>query len=177
MNLFIRDERPSDHESISNLLKSAFPTGAEARLVDLLRERGKATCSLVAEAGGELVGHILFSPVTVQRALWVVGGLGLAPVAVSPPHQRRGVGSRLIEEGLSIGRTTGRPFVVVLGEPDYYRRFGFRPARIFGLSNEYAVDDPFMIIELSPGRIPAGGGLVRYAPEFAEALSITGGQA
>jgi putative acetyltransferase len=94
----------------------------------------------------------------------------LPPVAVAPPHQRRGIGSRLIERGLHVCRSMGGPFVVVLGEPDYYARFGFERASLHGLSNEYGVDEPFMVLPMQEDTLPRGGGLVRYAPEFAEAL-------
>ena len=88
-----------------------------------------------------------------------------------PPTIRRysvhGVGSRLIEAGLEACRAAGLPFVVVLGHEGYYPRFGFRRASERGLGNEYGADEAFMVLELRPGSLPSGGGLVRYAPEFA----------
>jgi putative acetyltransferase len=145
---------------------SAFPTDAEARLVDLLRGSGQARVSLVAEVDGTVVGHVVFSPVSVGGAQ--SGGLGLAPVAVVPAHQRRGVGSALIGEGLAVCRREGYPFVVLLGHPGYYPRFGFRRASELGLTNEYKADEAFMVLELRPGSLPREGGLVRYGPEFRE---------
>jgi putative acetyltransferase len=155
---------------------AAFPTDVEARLVDRLRETGHARLSLVAESdGGALVGHVLFSPVTIVKGLGassitapVGSGLGLAPVAVVPAEQRRGIGSALIREGLKACRRQGCGFVVVLGHPEYYPRFGFRRASEVGLGNEYGADEAFLVLELEPGSLPPGGGLVKYGPEFAE---------
>jgi putative acetyltransferase len=160
----VRPEEPGDQDAIRAVHQAAFPTPAEARLVDALRAAGKLSISLVAERYGVVVGHIAFSPVEVNGA---AGGLGLAPVAVLPVCQRKGVGQQLILAGLGYCKGEGAPFVVVLGHPTYYPRFGFAPAAPLGLSNEYGATDAFMAIELRPGGIPAGGGLVRYGPEFA----------
>ena len=92
----------------------------------------------------------------------------MAPLAVLPAFQRRGVGTRLTQAGLEACRAAGFPFVVVLGEPDFYRRFEFQKASARGLRNAYGVDDPFMVIELRSASLPPGGGLVKYAPEFAD---------
>lgn len=162
----VRPEQPGDAAAVAHVHESAFPTSAEARLVGLLRDAGKASVSLVAVAGGGVIGHILFSPVTIDGSPTV--GAGLAPVAVLPDCQRRGVGSRLIEAGLDACRGAGVPYVVVLGHPEYYLRFGFRRASEQGLANEYGADDAFMVQELRPGSLPTGGGMVRYAAEFAE---------
>lgn len=162
--LEIRSERPEDGPAIHAIHAAAFPTDAETRLVDLLREAGRLTLSLVAEYNESIVGHVAFSPVTLATT---TGGWGLAPVAVHPRVQRRGIGAQLIGEGLLRARAAGAPFVVVLGEPSYYGRLGFQPARSWGLHDEYGGGDAFQAIELIPGGIPAGGGLVRYAPEFA----------
>ena len=159
----IRPELPADAFDIRALLTSAFPTDAEAKLVEALRASGRLTISLVAEEGGRIVGHVAFSPLMIDGK---EGGLGLAPVAVSPEFQRRGIGGRLIEEGIKRARESGTPFVVVLGHPEYYPRFGFQKASTFGLQNEYGADDAFMVLELLPGGLP-NGGLVKYCDEFA----------
>ena len=164
----IRPEQAEDLNSIRRVHESAFPTAAEARLVETLRANGKAVVSLVAEVDGRVVAHILFSPATIEGNSRACAGLGLAPVAVLPEFQNRGVGSQLIRAGLDRCRQIGCGFVIVLGHPSYYLRFGFRRASEYGLTNEYAVDDPFMAIELAPGALPPEGGLARYAPEFAE---------
>lgn len=160
----IRPEAPRDHAAIHAVHLAAFPTDAEARLVDLLRDADRLFISLVAIVGNGIVGHAAFSPVMVDS---MVGGLGLAPVGVLPAFQRRGIGSHLIELGLAQARALRVPFVVLLGAPAYYARFGFGPASAFGLRDEYGGGSAFQAIELIGGGIPKDGGLVRYAPEFA----------
>ena len=159
----IRPEQPTDATGIRAVLMSAFPTDAEARLVEALRASGRLTISLVAEEGGRVVGHVAFSPVTIDGK---EGGLGLAPVAVASDYQRRGVGRQLIEDGIKRARESVTTFVVVLGHPEYYPRFGFQKASNFGLQNEYGADDAFMVLELRSGGLP-NGGLVKYCDEFA----------
>lgn len=166
----VRAECDADQDGARAVHRAAFPTDSEARLVDLLREHGQARVSLVAECYGQVVGHVLFSPVSVDAAAGQCWGLGLAPVAVLPAWQRRGVGSSLIREGLALCERQGAPFVVVLGEPEYYGRFGFKRAAAAGLGNEYGVDQEFQVLDLRPGSLPAGGGLVRYGPEFADVV-------
>jgi putative acetyltransferase len=145
---------------------SAFPTDEEARLVGALRGHGKAEVSLVALLGKRVVGHALFSPVSIDAPGSPARGVGLAPVAVRPEYQGRGIGAELIRAGLGECRRRGFDFVVVLGEPRYYRRFGFERAASAGLSNEYGVDEEFMALALRPGALRGQRGLVRYGPEF-----------
>jgi len=166
----IRDESPDDIPAIRRVNEAAFDGRPdEARLVDLLRARGKARVSLVAVAGDQVVGHILFSPVTLAPPRAGFNGVGLAPVAVSPDHQRQGIGSRLIREGLERCREAGYEVVVVLGHLHYYPRFGFTRAGDYGLGNEYNADEHFMALELKPGGLQGVKGVVKYAPEFDEA--------
>jgi putative acetyltransferase len=162
--MIVRPEQPGDIPAIRAVHTSAFPADAEARLVDALRAAGRLSVSLVAEDAGRVVGHVAFSPVSVDGA---PGGLGLAPLAVTPDCQRRGAGGLLVRAGLEAAAQCGAGFVVVLGHPGYYPRFGFRRAGELGLGNEYGADEAFMVRELRPGSLPAGG-LVTYAPEFAE---------
>jgi putative acetyltransferase len=111
---------------------------------------------------------VAFSPVTIrvsQNAPETVG-LGLAPIAVLNAHRRKGIAVELIRAGLAACCDTGCGWAVVLGEPEYYGRFGFRSAEEFGLSDEYGGGLAFQAIELIPGKLPVGAGLVRYAPEF-----------
>jgi len=143
---------------------ASFPSDAEARLVDQLRDAGRLLVSLVAEVDGAVVGHVAFSPVTAATG---VAGAGLAPVAVAAAHRRRGIAAELVRAGLRACRAAGFGWVVVLGEPTYYSRFGFRPAPEYGLSDEYGGGPAFQVAELVPGSLPVGAGLVRYAPEFA----------
>jgi putative acetyltransferase len=165
----VRPERPDDVPGIYAVHAASFPTDAEARLVDSLRIAGRLSVSLVAEVGEAVVGHIAFSPVTAATVTAATGahGAGLAPVAVAEAHRRRGVAAELIQAGLEACRAAGFGWAVVLGEPAYYGRFGFRPARGFGLSDEYGGGSAFQAIELVPGAMPRGAGLVSYAPEFA----------
>ena len=163
----IREESAEDPDSIRAVHLQAFPSAVESQLVDALRASGKATISWVAEENGSVVGHVLFSPVSVvERQPGWARGLGLAPVAVIPGFQSKGAGSALIKTGLEAARKAGYRFVVVLGKPAYYARFGFQKASMLGLANEYGVDDPFMVLELVPGGLEGISGLVKYASEF-----------
>jgi putative acetyltransferase len=161
--IHIRSEQAVDGQSIRQVHTAAFPTDAEARLVDALRAASDLHVSLVACIDDAVVGHIAFSPVTAPAA----GGLGLAPLAVLPRYQRRGVGGQLIRAGLAACERTGCAFVVVMGEPAYYGRFGFRPASRWALVDEYGGGDAFQAIELRPGALAGCAGLVQYAPAFA----------
>ena len=167
----IREEQRGDEAAIARVLEAAFPTAAEGRLVEALRQAGRLTVSLVALADDQIVGHIAFSPVAVGPWPDVMDqsqrGVGLAPLAVLPACERQGIGTALVRQGLAACRAGGWGFVVVLGEPDYYRRFGFRAAARWGLSDEYGGGEAFQALELEPDAIPPGGGLVQYAPEFA----------
>jgi putative acetyltransferase len=160
----VRPEKPGDVSAIHAIHAASFPTDAEARLVSLLRQAGRLSVSLLAEADGFIVGHVAFSPVSTATG---AVGAGLAPVAVLESHRRQGIAAQLIEFGLAECRSAGFGWAVVLGEPAYYSRFGFRPASAFGLSDEYGGGPAFQVVELIPGELPFGAGLVRYAPEFA----------
>jgi putative acetyltransferase len=167
----IRDEAPEDVEAIRRVNDAAFGQEGEGRLVDELRRQGAAVISLVAEVDGQVVGHILFSPVVIEggdEATRPDGILGLAPMAVLPEHQRHGLGGRLIRAGLDRCREVGAALVVVLGHPEYYPRFGFVPAPPLGVTCEYPVpDEVFMVQELEPGALEGRRGLARYHPAFA----------
>jgi putative acetyltransferase len=158
-----RSEAPEDLGPIHAVHAASFPTPLEARIVDGLRAASRLSVSLVAEAQGAVVGHVAFSPVSLEGA---TGGMGLGPVAVLPACRRRGLAARLIREGLAACTRLDAGFVVVLGDPRYYSRFGFAPAERWRLRDEYGGGEAFQALELRPGAIPAAGGLVRYAPEF-----------
>ena len=170
MNVLVRLEQPSDAAAIDHVLKSAFPTDQEALLVDRLRKLQRLRLSLVAEVNGVMVGHIAFSEVTIAGSIARSIGLGLAPLSVVPELQRRGVGAQLVGEGLCACERLGAGFVVVLGAPEYYHRFGFRTAELFGLENEYGASEEFMALELKTGSITPG--LIRYASEFSDLASV-----
>lgn len=163
----IRTERLGDQAAIYAVHESAFSTPQEADLVDRLRASGRLPVSLVAERDDGVAGHIAFSPVTVDDRL--TSGLGLAPLAVRPEAQRQGIGSALVAAGLQQCAGRGAGFVVVLGEPEFYGKFGFVRASDHGLQNLYGVDEPFQVFEIERGVLEGLRGCVRYAPEF-EAL-------
>lgn len=165
----IRPEKPQDIAAIRRINEEAFGIPAEANLVDALRQNGKVTFSLVAEDDGQIIGHILFSPVTVETNGQELLGVGLAPLAVLPEFQDRGFGSLLVKHGLECCREAGHPFAVVLGHAHYYPRFGFAPASRFGIKSEYDVaDENFMAMELQEGALQNQAGMARYQPEFNE---------
>ncbi len=162
----IRAERTGDGAAIAAVHMAAFGRPEEARLVGALREAGKNVVSLVAVADGGIVGHVLFSPVAIE-GIGAAIGAGLAPLAVLPSHQRRGIGAALVVAGLDALRPAGYGAPVVLGDPAYYRRFGFVSARQFGLSSEYdAPEGSFMALELRASAFAGAQGLCRYADEF-----------
>jgi putative acetyltransferase len=164
MDYKIRPEKSKDIEQVREILRAAFPTDAESKLVDALRVNGKAIISLVAASNNHRLGHILFSPVSTTPPS-EAKGIGLAPVAVRPQVQAQGIGSELIREGLGLCKELGYDYCVVLGNPKYYQRFGFEKASSFGLQNEYGVDDAFMVIRFS-NRSDMAHGLVKYPSEF-----------
>src|SRR5262245_51775612 len=165
--LAIRREEAADVRGVRAVEIEAFGRPDEAELVDRLRARGQHVLSLVAALDGDVVGHLLLTPVRVEGAAGDVRVLGLGPMAVRPADQRRGIGSRLVRAALDESRKTRAAGIVVLGHPDFYPRFGFVPARDFGLTTDY---DPsgaaFFAEELAPGALATVRGRVRYAPEF-----------
>jgi putative acetyltransferase len=165
----VRNERPEDLSSIRRINELAFGQPAEADLVDALRRNGKAVLSLVAIAGEQVAGHILFSPVRIEPEGEPLSAVGLAPMAVLPELQNQGIGTQLVKAGLDECRKAGYDCVVVLGHPHFYPRFGFIPASRFNLKSEYDVpDEVFMARELREGSLSGRAGLVRYESEFAE---------
>ncbi len=169
--LSIRPEQPGDAAGIREVNLGAFESPIEADVVDRLRAARATQLSLIAEIGAELVGHILFSEVTVGDAE-AATGMGLAPMAVMPEHQSGGIGSALVRQGLEILRAEGCPFIIVLGHPDYYPRFGFVAASRHGITSEYdgVPDEAFMTLELTPGGLEGVSGVARYRPEFGVAI-------
>jgi len=169
MTIEVRNQRPEDSAAIQGVHTKAFGGSAEAKLVRLISERKKAWISLVALSDNGVVGHILFSRVTIANAPETFNAVGLAPVAVLPEFQRQGIGSQLIREGLERCRQAGYDAVVLLGYPSYYSRFGFVRAANFGLQNEYDAHDEFMVLPLHDGALGGVSGMVKYLPEFREA--------
>ena len=165
----IRFETTTDIRVVHALNRAAFATRAEADLVDALRASAQPIVSLVADDAGTIVGHILFSPVTLtgHQNLRI---MGLAPMAVDPARQRQGIGSALVRDGLDCCRQIGSAAVVVLGHAAFYPRFGFVPASRFGIACEYQVpDEVFMAMELEPGILVDRRGVIRYHAAFGNA--------
>ena len=167
----IRQEMPEDIASIRYVNEQAFGQKEEAALIDKLRNRDIVTLSLVASQEGQIVGHILFSPATVTSEYSSFEVIALAPMAVIPEYQRKGIGSQLVLAGLEECRRLGHEIVVVLGHPDYYPRFGFIPAKPKGIACEFEVpEEAWMILELREGTLAGRRGVVKFQPEFHEAM-------
>ncbi|MEW8276504.1 MAG: N-acetyltransferase [Candidatus Thiodiazotropha taylori] len=166
----IRKEEAKDREAIHQLNSVAFDIGPEAMLVDKLRMACEDSLSFVAVEEGAVIGHILFTPASMEDSS--AAGMGLAPMAVLPSHQGKGIGSRLVRYGLDYLRDAGCPFVIVLGHPDYYPRFGFELASKYQIHSQWegVPDDAFMIAVFDQEVIPRHGGVARYRGEFDEAM-------
>lgn len=165
--MLIRSERPSDAEIIGDITTAAFATmpmasGDEAQLIERLRSSGGLALSLVAEIDGQVVGHIGFSPVTVNRqdGPWYQ----LSPVSVRPDLHKQGIGSALIIEGIERLKQMGAETCLVLGHAEYYPRFGFES--VPELSDRYPEQNPFFMRLVLKGEAPVGK--VSYHPAFGE---------
>ena len=166
--MLIRAEQETDRAAVHAVNVSAFGTPLEADLVDALREHAEPVVSLVAEDNGAIVGHIMFSPVSLSGHP-DLKMMGLAPMAVAPEHQRKGIGSALVRAGLEHCRQLGSLAVVVLGHPKYYPRFGFSPSTRFGIGTEYEVpEEVFMATELQPAALDGKTGTVKYHAAFGD---------
>ena len=164
----IREERPEDIGAVRDVNKRAFGQDQEGNIVDALRSNGAALLSLVATLNDQVVGHIMFSRITVGGAT----GAALAPMAVLPEHQRSGIGSNLVELGIQKLKDAGYPFIIVLGHANYDPRFGFKPASSLGIECEWEVpDDLFMVLVLDQAKMQGVSGLAKYRHEFSTVVS------
>jgi putative acetyltransferase len=169
--IIIRQEQPQDLKTIREVNRRAFGQTQEADLVDKLRQNYHDLLSLVAVRQNEVVGHILFTPVTIESTAGTVRGMGLAPMAVLPEYQRQGIGSKLVRSGIEQLKKRQCPFIIVLGHAEYYPKFEFEPASRYGIWSEWEVeDDAFMILLLNESEMQDISGVARYLPEFAEAM-------
>ena len=166
----IRSEELQHVAEVRELNLLAFDNGPEADLADLLRSVCKEYMAFVAVENHQIVGHIVFTPVSINE--FNVTGMGLAPMAVSPGRQRQGIGSKLVRHGLEVLKTRGCPFVIVLGHPQYYPRFGFIAASEYKLQCQWegVPDEAFLVIVYDHSIIPANGGVARYRNEFNSAM-------
>jgi putative acetyltransferase len=163
--LLIRPETEADHPAVAALVREAFGGEDEVDLIARLRPDGDALVSLVAVDGDALLGHVLFSPLGVEVDGAPVRAVALAPLAVRPDRQRQGIGYKLVEAGIEACRAAGIAAVIVLGDPEYYHRFGFESDTARKLSAPFS-GDAFMALELTPDALAGGTGTVRYASAF-----------
>jgi putative acetyltransferase len=166
----IRKEEAQDREAIHRLNLVAFDDGPEAALVDRLRSACREYLAFVAVEDDAVVGYILFTPAAVDGC--PAAGMGLAPMAVLPSRQGKGIGSRLVRHGLDYLRQAGCPFVIVLGHPEYYPRFGFEVASNHKLRCQWegVPDEAFMVVVFDAAALPKQGGVARYRDEFDDAM-------
>lgn len=171
MTLVVRHEVIKDASSIHEVTRAAFEQDDEAKLIQAIRLRAHPVISLVAEQEGGVVGHILFSPVTLTDHP-SLDLMGLGPMAVDPGWQGQGIGSELVRAGLKECAGLGVGAVVVLGHPSYYPRFGFRPSVDFGIDSEYEVPaEVFMVTELLSNYLQGATGRIVYHDAFREMTS------
>lgn len=164
----IRDEGSEDAPAVRMVHEAAFPEVVEADLVDRLRANCQDRLSLVALDDDRVVGHILFTPAIIERSDGRLSGYGLAPMAVLPEFQRRGIGSALVRAGIERLRQSRCPFVIVVGHPEYYPRFGFVTASTHAVRCQWdgIRDEAFMVLVVDPSTAPHLAGLAKYRPEF-----------
>jgi putative acetyltransferase len=162
--IVIRSESPEHIAAIHLVNRHAFGRPDEADLVDALRNQGAVLGSFVALLDEEIVGHVLFSRMSIEAGD-PVPAVALAPVAVLPQHQRAGIGAQLIRHGLERLRTDGERIVLVLGEPEYYGRFGFSAEKAARLATPFP-PEAYMALELTSGALNGVGGKVRYPAPF-----------
>jgi putative acetyltransferase len=167
----VRYETPEDVPLTLSVIMQTFKRDAEARLADKLRRSCTDHLSLVAEDNGIIVGHIMFTPVHIKNDK-IIQGMGLAPMAVIPSRQCRGIGKLLVHTGLKILKERCCPFVIVLGHPDYYPRFGFQSASRLNIKSQWVdvPDEAFMILVLNEKAMKDVSGIARFRDEFNEAL-------
>jgi putative acetyltransferase len=162
----IRRAITADHEAIRHVHRLAFGRDDEAHLVDALRAGGYVVLSLVAETDGRVVGHLLFTDLPIMTTEGAVAALALAPLAILPAWQRRGIGSALVLQGLRDCRQEGHHIVVLLGHPDFYPRFGFSAHLTANLDSPFSGRPSFMALELVPGALDGIRGRLQYPPPF-----------
>ncbi|MBA4410867.1 MAG: N-acetyltransferase [Bacteroidota bacterium] len=173
--IIIRKETPEDYNWVIELTEKAFETmefsdGNEGKLVEKLRKAPTfiPELSLVAELGGQLVGHILFTPLQIRNEQNSFTSLVLGPVSVLPEYQKQGIGEKLIRTGHQKAFELGFQSVILIGYPEYYPRFGYKPASGWGIKTQIPLpsDDVFMAVELTEGGLTGVSGMAVFPPEF-----------
>ena len=165
MKIVVRPERDADVAAVRAVHAAAFPTEAEADLVERLHHDLDSAISLVAFVAGKLVGHVLMSRMRAEGDGRQFRALGLAPVAVLPERQGQGVGSALIRKALALAESNREQLVFLVGEPEYYQRFGFAAETAAPFASPYA-GPYFMALNLAGIALPRSG-RAEYAPAFA----------
>lgn len=164
-DVVIRERQAVDDDAIRRVNDAAFGGTHESKLIEDLRTGGLAAIELVAVEQAAIVGHILFSTLSVTFRDRSAKGLALAPMAVQPGRQRQGIGSALVRTGLDVARDLAWQAVIVLGHPDFYPRFGFSAELARPLKAPFS-GKSFMALELEAGALGGSNGLVVYPPAF-----------
>jgi putative acetyltransferase len=166
--IHIREEIPEDYDAVRLVNSEAFGQGVEGQIVDSLRSACETAISLVAVSDDNIVGHIFFSPATIDREETPLIGMGLAPMAVLPEYQKQGIGTLLVQEGIQRIKQANYPFIIVLGHARYYPRFGFERASRYGLQPQWrgVPDDAFMVLIIDKKAMEGVIGVVKYRQEF-----------
>ena len=168
--MIIRMEKTDDHSAIREVNLKAFPSDVEATLVERIRN-SMDVISMVAIVEGKVVGHILFSPLTIENDKESFPALILAPIAVLPEYQNQGIGSKLVEKGVVECRNQGHSIIILVGHPEFYPRFGFKPAEQNGIQHPFEVpEDVFMVYELVPDALCRVNGVLKYSKAFDDLL-------
>jgi len=173
MEIKIRNEQKNDYNQIRKINDLAFGQENEGKMIESLRKTSdyNASLSLVAEIKEKIVGHILFYPVKIKNEKEEYTVLSLAPIAVHPEYQSKGIGSKLVKTGLQIAKENNFDIVIVVGHPKYYPRFGFKPAGNWGIKHPFDVpNDVFLALELKDNALKNCRGKVEYPKEYYEAM-------